>query len=147
MLDELTYSVLFTILYILTFYTDFGFAQYLHSGEETKTLRGSPLYMVLYVGRWGLLRNILWCITTEILIITFLFDIVAKISHPSRASVTKKLDKWRNKYNVESMELVMKLKFNPLTPKISLINSPYLLPHSSCDVCVENLVLDELRIP
>lgn len=24
---------------------DFGFAQYLHSGEETKTLRGSPLYM------------------------------------------------------------------------------------------------------
>ena len=45
------------------------------------------------------------------------------------------------------MELVMKLKFNPLTPKISLINSPYLLPHSSCDVCLENLVLDELRIP
>ena len=45
------------------------------------------------------------------------------------------------------MELVMKLKFNPLTPKISLINSPYLLLHSSCDVCLENLVLDELRIP
>lgn len=26
--------------------TDFGFAQYLHSEEETQTMRGSPLYMV-----------------------------------------------------------------------------------------------------
>lgn len=31
---------------ILIFETDFGFAQYLHSEEETKTIRGSPLYMV-----------------------------------------------------------------------------------------------------
>ena len=37
---------------------------------------------------------------------------------------------------------------NPFTPKISLVlDSPYCLPYNSCDVILENLVLDQLMIP
>ena len=36
---------------------------------------------------------------------------------------------------------------NPLTLKISFSYSPYCLPYSSCDVSLENLVLDQLIIP
>ena len=37
---------------------------------------------------------------------------------------------------------------NPFTPKISLVlDSPYCLPNNSCDVILENLVLDQLMIP
>ena len=38
-------------------------------------------------------------------------------------------------------------RVNPLTSKISFSNSPYCLPYSSCDVSLENLVLDQLMIP
>ena len=38
-------------------------------------------------------------------------------------------------------------RVNPLTPKISFSNSPYCLPYSSCDVSLENLVMDRLIIP
>ena len=38
--------------------------------------------------------------------------------------------------------------FNPLTPNSHLIsNSPYCLSYSSCDVSLENLLLDQLIIP
>ena len=36
---------------------------------------------------------------------------------------------------------------NPLTPKISFSNSPYCLPYNSCDISMENLVLEQLIIP
>lgn len=39
-------SELSLYLDVLFFVTDFGFAQYLHSEEQTQTMRGSPLYMV-----------------------------------------------------------------------------------------------------
>ena len=38
-------------------------------------------------------------------------------------------------------------RVNPLTSKISFSNSPYCLPYSSCDVSLENLVMDRLIIP
>ena len=31
----------------MNFDADFGFAQYLNSEEQTQTMRGSPLYMVI----------------------------------------------------------------------------------------------------
>lgn len=43
-LNVILRSPIAKICYI--FDTDFGFAQYLHSEEETQTMRGSPLYMV-----------------------------------------------------------------------------------------------------
>ena len=40
------------------------------------------------------------------------------------------------------------VSINPFTPKISLVlDSPYCLPNNSCDVILENLVLDQLMIP
>ena len=40
-----------------------------------------------------------------------------------------------------------KVLLKPLTPKISFSNSLHYLPYSSCDVSLENLVLDKLTIP
>ena len=52
----------------------------------------------------------------------------------------------RSEYDKET-----EVYINPLFPKISLVilisNSPYCLPYSSCDVSLENLVLDQLTIP
>ena len=40
------------------------------------------------------------------------------------------------------------VSINQFTPKISLVlDSPYCLPNNSCDVILENLVLDQLMIP
>ena len=40
-----------------------------------------------------------------------------------------------------------KVLLKPLTPKISFSNSLHYLPYSSCDVSLENLVLDKLNNP
>ena len=41
----LTNNLLF--ISFMNFDADFGFAQYLNSEEQTQTMRGSPLYMVM----------------------------------------------------------------------------------------------------
>ena len=55
---------------------------------------------------------------------------------------------WRNYFKqwyIIGVERSYVLK--PLTPKISFSNSLHYLPYSSCDVSLENLVLDKLIIP
>ena len=60
---------------VLYFVTDFGFAQYLHSEEQTQTMRGSPLYMVRYFpvvnesGLYSYERTFSWAVISKIYVV------------------------------------------------------------------------------
>ena len=47
----------------------------------------------------------------------------------------------------DQQRIISPHNINPLTSKFLIGYSPYWLPYSSCDVSLENLVLDQLMIP
>ena len=72
------------------------------------------------------------------------------VTGPSKE--TEKEQSWASKlHQGENRTIIVNnwetLPLCPLTPKISLVNSPYCLPYNSYNVNLENLVSDQLVIP
>ena len=82
---------------------------------------------------------------------TFFMISVEKIKHKITQCIPA--DIFVNSHYLEKLLQTMihhwgwKVLLKPLTPKISFSNSLHYLPYSSCDVSLENLVLDKLIIP
>ena len=82
---------------------------------------------------------------------TFFMISVEKIKHKITQYIPA--DIFVNSHYLEKLLQTMihhwgwKVLLKPLTPKISFSNSLHYLPYSSCDVSLENLVLDKLNNP